>query len=255
MSTRDCPACGHMALSHNSGTCNVMKSDSLARGFEDFGPNGCGCTALGTDRTCPTCGKPFYCGEPEHEAHDCYACYNRKKNLDDQLSFAPLVDELRKVGIPDVPDMPWNTGGNVMCLAVQLPLPPGAPADADKPYFLFSDHGELLGAGLYFGDGGWMNFSPNWAPEAEARREAAEDDSLWAWEPYAARTAQWFRPVYDAVAGWLAAGGLTLTTHTESSSFGDYVATEAVVNSLPPMLAGTLFEPGEGYPAPEGAEA
>lgn len=246
MTGRDCPACGHDRLSHNTGRCNIMKIARAGGAFEDYSPDGCGCTALGTDRTCPTCGKAFYCGEPEHALHDCYACYNRKKDLDDQMSFAPLVDELRKVGIPDVPDLPWNTGGNVMCLAVTLPLPPGAPENADKPYFLFSDHAELLGAGLYFGDGAWMNFSPDWADESKF----GDDD--YTWELWAADTAAWFRPVYDAVAGWLAAGGLTLTTRQdEVGSFGPYTLTEAEVHALPTIPAGTRFEPGEGYEVKE----
>lgn len=193
-----CQSCHHDSLSHNTGVCRVMEMRSIDRGYEDYtAQGGCGCTALPLDMVCPTCAKPFVCGQAStHTQHDCWACYEAKKDEKDRDSFAPLVDALRQHGIPNVPDQPWNTGGNIMCLAIEMPHPSGF-----SPYIMFSDDAEWVGCGLYLDeDNASLSLDPTWGEEYGDERF----DLGWATPGLADRVAAWVESIWPALTAWVA---------------------------------------------------
>jgi hypothetical protein len=171
---------------------------------------------------------------------DCYACADSKRTDADVASFAPLVRSLRARGIT-VDDAPWNTGGNVMCLPVDIPLPPGAPARARKPYFLFSDYGEM-GCGLYLDEDSQsgVSFTPTWHADFGDRVY----DKGWATPGLAPRIAEWFVPIYATMSRWVA-DHVSFSLRTESSPFsnGPYDVTVAKDDGRPlPVLPKTTME-------------
>jgi hypothetical protein len=224
--TRDCPACGHDGTSHNSGTCIVAGSSS-ADGWIEY-PNGCGCTALIPDRTCLTCGARYYCGAPSHAEHDCYRCYDRKRTQRDVDSFYPLVTALREHGVANVPDLPWNTGGNIMCLAIPL-------GEGQYPYIMFSDDAEMLGFGLYLADEAWVMCDPEWVEEIGEDRY----DKGWDTPGLAERVASWTASILPALREWIA----TAVTYTEGEPYtlyGSTVRDNAATWDADPILPATL---------------
>ena len=235
-----CPECKHDPLTHNTGRCSVTKSWDEA-GVHDFGADGCGCGYYKPNRVCATCGKKFfYPDEYTRPVQDCRACADKKRNDADVASFAPLVKALRAHGIA-VDDYPWNTGGNVMCLPVEVPLPKRAPAKARKPYFLFSDYGEM-GCGLYLDEDSEssIGFMPAWHTEYGDRVY----DKGWATPGLAKRTAEWFAPLYAAMSRWVGEH-VSLSVRSESNSFssGPYDVTVAKEDGSPlPSIPATIVE-------------
>ena len=236
-----CPRCKHDPISHNTGRCSVTKSYD-ADGVRDFGKKGCGCDYYKPNRVCATCGKKFfYPDEYARPVTDCRACADQKKAHADVVSFAPLVMALRAHGIA-VDDYPWNTGGNVMCLPVEVPLPRGAAAGAAKPYFLFSDDGET-GCGLYLDEDAQTGF--NFTPVWHAEYGDGVYERGWATPGLAKRTAEWFAPLYAAMSRWVGEH-VAFSVRTESNplSGGPYKVTTAKADGNPlPTLPGTTVDP------------
>ena len=235
-----CPRCKHDPITHNTGRCSVTKSWD-ADGVHDFGAGGCGCDFYKPNRICATCGKRFfYPDEYTRPVKDCRACADAKRADADVASFAPLAKSLRARGIT-VDDAPWNTGGNVMCLPVEVPMPRNAPEGAAKPYFLFSDYGEM-GCGLYLDEdsSSGVTFTPAWHTEYGDRVY----DKGGATPGLAARTADWFAPLYATMSKWVA-DHVRFSVRTEKSQYasGPYKVTSAKEDGSPlPTIPATTVE-------------
>lgn len=221
----NCPKCHHDVTSHNDGTCHVTQSGDV-NGVQNF-PGGCGCTFLQPDSICTACGKPFVCGNAKHAAHECRACWQRAFDEKTADSFSPLVVALHEHGLETPPA--WNTGGGVMCLPFLF------FEGEEQPYALFSDHAELMGAGIYMGDEASLMLTPDWEHEFLP----IGDDWLpegWATPGAAERTAAWFAEVVPIIREWWS----TVTKRTEhhESAWGNY---DELIVSFPalPVIPGT----------------
>ena len=136
VSERDCPDCGHP---HEKNPCNIVRFRTLT--VDESFPEGCGCTAVIYNTTCPTCGQGYHC-PTEHAVHECWSCWANTQDRDAAERFATLTDALAKR--LEVQPEPWMMGGWTYCLAIPVPKP---------AYVLVSDHWqEELVLGLYWDD-------------------------------------------------------------------------------------------------------
>lgn len=229
MTDRDCPSCGHSRDSHNSGVC-TLTGVMDATGYHDF-PGGCGCTALGTNAVCQTGGEPYYCwlkgteGHPDQ--HDCYSHWRQGMDDDTEQRFAPLRYALEQRGIH--PDPVWNTGGNIMCMAVQL------NEGGQYPYIMFSDEAEWIGFGLYLGDNAEsVGFDPDWVAEYPD----PWDTGGWATPGLAERTGDWVAAILPAIRVWLA-DAVTVEESEPRLFFGSMVTDVTATWAAAPVIAGT----------------
>jgi len=163
----------------------------------------CACTVAPTS-LCAKCGAGFVPPIRHPEVILCYPCSEQDSRDDDERAFAPLTDALKAAGIDsDVA----NTGGNVMCLWVDLPavtLPGGA---THRPYILFSDEAESGGCGAYIGMD-TQGFSL-W-PTAPWEKTFDQPPQGWhALDPvthkrYGTLTGEWFAAIWPALLQWVA---------------------------------------------------